>query len=204
MQWLISFSWPAESPRASVTAMVLSSLCWRPESVGNLGNAVFPDIRRVLHRFYGSIWGWILQDKGLPQRLSGKESTFNAGDAGSITVWGRSPGGGHGCTGNPVQYSCWGIPCTEEPGRIQSMGSQRVEHNWSNLAHTHTEINTLSITVEITGFNDSWHWIQVRGQFVSVLYQLKKKRILETKSGLGTQTIKQFTLVEKVVYLKFY
>ena len=96
----------------------------------------------------------------------------------------------------------WGIPCTEEPCGIQSMGSQRVEHNWSNLAHT--EINTLSITVEITGFNDSWHWIQVRGQFVSVLYQLRKKWILETKSGLGTQTIKQFTLVEKVVYLKFY
>ena len=27
----------------------------------------------------------------------------NAGDAGSIPGWGRSPGGGHG---NPVQYSC--------------------------------------------------------------------------------------------------
>ena len=23
----------------------------------------------------------------------------------------------------------WGIPCTEEPGGLQSMGSQRVEHN---------------------------------------------------------------------------
>ena len=27
----------------------------------------------------------------------------NAGDMGSIPVWGRSPGGGHG---NPLQYSC--------------------------------------------------------------------------------------------------
>ena len=28
------------------------------------------------------------------------------------------------------------IPWTEEPGRLQSMGSQRVEHDW---AHTETE-----------------------------------------------------------------
>ena len=31
----------------------------------------------------------------------------------------------------------WRIPWTEEPGRLQSMGSQRVGHNWSNLACTH-------------------------------------------------------------------
>ena len=26
----------------------------------------------------------------------------------------------------------WRIPCTEEPGRLQSMGSQRVGHSWVN------------------------------------------------------------------------
>ena len=30
----------------------------------------------------------------------------------------------------------WRIPWTEEPGRLQSIGSQRVGHNWSDLAHT--------------------------------------------------------------------
>ena len=85
---------------------------------------------------------------------------------GSISVLGRSPGGGHG---NPLQYSClgnsmdggawwatvhiesdmtqqlnctlekemvthssvlaWKIPWTDEPGRLQSMGSQRVGPN---------------------------------------------------------------------------
>ena len=40
---------------------------------------------------------------GLPFWLRCKESTCNAGDLGSITGLGRSPGGGHG---NPVQYSC--------------------------------------------------------------------------------------------------
>ena len=28
----------------------------------------------------------------------------------------------------------WRIPWTEEPGRLQSIGSQRVGHNWSNWA----------------------------------------------------------------------
>ena len=40
---------------------------------------------------------------GLPWWLSGKESACNAGDTGSITELGRSPGGGHG---NPLQHSC--------------------------------------------------------------------------------------------------
>ena len=31
----------------------------------------------------------------------------------------------------------WRIPWTEEPGRLQSMGSQRVRYDWSNLACTH-------------------------------------------------------------------
>ena len=34
---------------------------------------------------------------------------------------GRSPGGGHG---NLRQYSCWGISCTEDSGRLQAIGSE--------------------------------------------------------------------------------
>ena len=40
---------------------------------------------------------------GFPGGLVGKESTCNAGDAGSIPQSGRSPGGRNG---NPFQYSC--------------------------------------------------------------------------------------------------
>ena len=43
---------------------------------------------------------------------------------------GRSPAGGHG---NTLQYSCWRITCSEEPGRLQSVGSHRVRHEWSDL-----------------------------------------------------------------------
>ena len=36
----------------------------------------------------------------------------------------------------------WRIPRAEEHGGVQSMGSQRVGHNWSNLVHTHTHTHT--------------------------------------------------------------
>ena len=32
--------------------------------------------------------------------------------------------------GTPLQYSCLENPWTEEPGRLQSMGSLRVRHDW--------------------------------------------------------------------------
>ena len=45
-------------------------------------------------------------------------------DMGSIPGSGKSPGGEHG---NPLQYSCLESPMDrEEPGRLQSMGSQSV------------------------------------------------------------------------------
>ena len=43
----------------------------------------------------------------------GKESACSAGDPGSIPGLGSSPVEG---SGYPLQYSCWRIPWTEEPG----------------------------------------------------------------------------------------
>ena len=60
--------------------------------------------------------------------LEVKNSPANAGDirdAGSIPGLGRSPGEGNG---NPLQCSCLGNPM-EEPGRVKSLGLQRVGHN---------------------------------------------------------------------------
>ena len=53
----------------------------------------------------------------------------NAGDVrdpGSIPGSGISPGEGNG---NPLQYSCLENLQTEEPGRLQSIGSQRVGYD---------------------------------------------------------------------------
>ena len=47
-------------------------------------------------------------------------------DLDSIPGSTRFPGVGKG---NPLQHSSLEIPCTEEPGRPESMGSQRAEHS---------------------------------------------------------------------------
>ena len=58
---------------------------------------------------------------GFPGGSVAKNPPVNAGDAGSIPGSGKSPGEGNG---NPLQYSCLEIPWTEEPGGLQSTGSQ--------------------------------------------------------------------------------
>ena len=64
----------------------------------------------------------------LPRWLSGKESACNTGDLGLIPRSGRSPGGGNG---NHSSILAWEIPWTEEPGGLQSMGSQ----SWTRLSN---------------------------------------------------------------------
>ena len=60
---------------------------------------------------------------GLPWGRWGKESTCNAGDTGSIPGSGRSPGGGHGSHSSILASRILWI---EGPGRLQSIGSQRI------------------------------------------------------------------------------
>ena len=64
--------------------------------------------------------------KGFPGGSDGKESACNAGDPGSILGSGRAPGEGMTTHSSVV---AWRIPRTEEPGGLQSMGSQRVRHD---------------------------------------------------------------------------
>jgi len=59
------------------------------------------------------------------------ENEGDVRDVGWISGSGRYPGEGNG---NPFQYSSPRIPWTEELGWLQSIGSQRVGHSWSNLA----------------------------------------------------------------------
>ena len=55
----------------------------------------------------------------LARWLSGEESTCNAGDVGSVSGLGRSPGEENG---NPLQF-----PCLENPMDRAAMGLQRVD-----------------------------------------------------------------------------
>ena len=59
----------------------------------------------------------------------GKESAHNTGDTGDA---GSIPGLGRSLEEGMASYSSildWRIPQTEKPGRLQSTGSQRVEHS---------------------------------------------------------------------------
>ena len=58
-----------------------------------------------------------------------KEFAYDAGDTGDVGLipgWGRSPGGGHATHSSIL---AWRIPWTEEPGGLQSTGSQRVRRD---------------------------------------------------------------------------
>ena len=61
-----------------------------------------------------------------PGGSDGEESACNAGDLGLILGLGRSPGEGKATRSRIL---AWRIPWTEEPGGLQSMGSQRVRHD---------------------------------------------------------------------------
>ena len=61
-----------------------------------------------------------------PGTSDAKASAYNVGDPGLIPGSGRSSGEGNG---NPLQYSCQENPMDGEPGRLQSMGLQRVRHD---------------------------------------------------------------------------
>ena len=75
---------------------------------------------------------------GLPRRLSGKESTCQAGDTGSASGSGRSPGGGNG---NPLPYSCLENPMNRGTWWATV---HRVTNNWTRLnglsMHAHNSV----------------------------------------------------------------
>ena len=63
---------------------------------------------------------------GFPSGSDGKDGACNMGDLGSILGW-EDPlekGMAAHCS-----ILVWRIPWTEEPGRLQFMGSQRVRHD---------------------------------------------------------------------------
>ena len=67
------------------------------------------------------------KSKGFPGGSDSKESACNAGDLGSITGSGRTPGEGNG---NQLQLA-WRIPWIEKTVGLWFMGSQRVRHDLS-------------------------------------------------------------------------
>ena len=61
---------------------------------------------------------------GFPGGLAVKKPPANARDAGDLGLIPGSERSLGARNGNPLQSSCWEMPWTEEPGKLQSMGSQ--------------------------------------------------------------------------------
>ena len=95
-------------------------LCW-----------VLVGARGIFSLHYGmrNVLAVICKLLGFPGGSSGKESVYNAG-AQEKLVW--SLGQGDLLGEEMATYSsilAWEVPWTEEPGGLQSMGSQRVRHD---------------------------------------------------------------------------
>ena len=86
---------------------------------------------------------------GFPGGSEGKAAACNAGDLGLI------PGLGRSLEKEMATHSsilAWRIPRMEEPGRLQSMGSQRVGHNWATSLSYKTVPNLRLALICIWGY----------------------------------------------------
>ena len=96
--------------------LFLSALCLRCIDIGTVA---------VFHDFHYQV---LLMVKNTPA------------NAGAQETWVQSLGWEDPLAEGMATYSsslAWKIPQTEEPGGLQSMGSQTAIYNWSVLAHTH-------------------------------------------------------------------
>ena len=86
---------------------------------------------------------------GLPWVSGGKESACNWGALGLTPGLGRPPGRGRGIPA----FSAGESPRTEEPDRLQSMGSQRVRHGWT------TKLSTAQCAERTSNYGTLWESI---------------------------------------------
>ena len=86
------------------------------------------------------------RQKDLPRWLSGKESTYNAGDLGLIPGSGRSPGEGNG---NPLQYSCLENPTDRGAWRATVHGVRKGQTWLKQQARTRPRGSSSCLSVSV-------------------------------------------------------
>ena len=96
----------------------------------------------------------------------------------------------------------WRIPWTEEPDGLQSMGSQRVGHNWATSQDRNTEGLKIWATLEDGKFTFSkYYFIKFINIFLWVLFCPFLKKVFIKKNNLK----KVFLLSRlKYIYLFFH
>ena len=101
----------------------------------------------------------------------------------------------------------WGTPWTEEPGRLQLMGSQTVRHDWSDLAHTtqHRELSpvkeydtmkmqkTITLDLNYDSFGGFWcHFALRKRKKYGFYFQLNTIEIISKKGEKNPTVLKSF------------
>ena len=89
----------------------------------------------------------------------------------------------------------WKIPWTEEPGRLQSIGSHRVGHDW-RYAHIHTRTYTRPLITssciaaqngkQLVSIN---RWLRELFPYIGILFSNKKECIIDMCSKKKKKTI---------------
>ena len=124
---------------------------------------------------YGFTWNRVFPCSTVVRNLPANAG--DTGDVGLIPGLGRSPGGWHAtCCSTLV----WRIPRTEELGQLQSIGSQRVGHDWSDLVQHMNPLYPLLLSFYhkqvlnfIKGFSASIEIVMIFIlQFVNVMYHI--------------------------------
>ena len=123
----------------------------------------------------------------------------------------------------------WRISWTEEPGGLQSIGSHRVGHDWSDSAHTqdscsvgssvHWRIfSSIQVSVafpnlwqskmspendkcDLRGQNDSWLRIHVRQIILVAVQSLSHVQLFATPWTAARQTSLSFTISQSLLRL---
>ena len=109
---------------------------------------------------------------GLPQWLSGREASCNAGDTGdwgSIPGSGRTSGGGHG---NPLQYSCLENPMDRGAWRA-TVHRVAKSQTWLKQLSTHTPWDPAARWMWVGSQKNNWY-LSIFGSVTicSTLYQM--------------------------------
>ena len=112
-----------------------------------------------------------------------KNPPASAGDMNSIPGMGKSPREGHG---NHSSNLAWGIPWTEEPGGLQSMGSQRIRHHWGTDIHlVLNPVQEYRSTLPCSSLTVSLCWKVVKGTVAWRIPWTEKPGRLQSMGLLG-------------------
>ena len=127
-------------------ARSLQSTCWQDHLPSRNIHGIKDSVSQ-LYFFYDknnvSVKIFIIS-MGFPVGSNGKESACNARDSLNSYV-GKIPLEEGMATHSSIL--AWRIPWTEELGRLQSMGSQRVRHDWVTNTYTHIHIHIQRIWI---------------------------------------------------------